>query len=160
MTNQKAACSNMASPPQMQSNLIDLTHDTLPEIVWRPIKKIPEAMPPGNIINDKVNLQQWEIAMSKDFYSYTFNRIYFDNEVFKAFISNGKIIKMLVDPKDLADAKDFWKQEEDITRTASNYIKELKNRKVYDFHAIKPQAYDLRAGKDQKNKKVIKREGK
>ena len=83
MTNHKNAASNMASPPQMQSNLIDLTHDTLPEIVWRPIKKIAEALPPANVINDKVNLHAWELALNKEYYAYTFNRIYFDNEVFK-----------------------------------------------------------------------------
>ena len=72
--------------------------------------------------------------MNKEFYGYTFNRIYFDNEVFKQFISNGKIIKMLVDPKDLQEAKDFWKTEEEITKTATGYIRELRDRKVYDFH--------------------------
>jgi len=43
MTNQKMGGSAVdVQPPQMQSNLIDLTHDTLPEIKWRPIKKMPE----------------------------------------------------------------------------------------------------------------------
>ena len=36
----------------------------------------------------------------------------------------------------------------------------MKARNVYDFHKIKPQAYDLRAGKDQKKKGNIQREGK
>jgi hypothetical protein len=85
----------------MQSKVIDLTHDTLPEIVWRPIAKLPELVPPPNIINDKVNLMNWEMQLQKEHYYHTFNRIYFDNEVFKPFINNGKVIKMLVDPKDL-----------------------------------------------------------
>ena len=49
-------------------------------------------------------------------------------------MSNGKIIKMLVDPKDLQDAKEFWKTEDDITKLAMKYVKSLKERKVYDFH--------------------------
>jgi len=61
-------------------------------------------------------------------------------------MSNGKIIKMLVDPKDLGEAKEFWKTEEDITKTAQRYLKDLKKRKVYDFHGINPEAYDLKAG--------------
>jgi len=56
MTNQKQAASEALPPPQMQSKVVDLTHDTLPEVVWRPIIKMPEPMPPPNIINDKVNL--------------------------------------------------------------------------------------------------------
>ena len=123
-----------------------MTHDTLPEVVWRPIIKIPDAMPPPNVINDKVNLHAWELAANKEHFAYSFNRIYFDNEVFKQFMSNGKIIKMLVDPKDLQEAKDFWKTEDEITKLAGKYIRELKTRKVYDFHQINPEAYDLRAG--------------
>jgi len=67
-------------PPQMQSNVIDLTHDTLPERnkYWRPIKKYEDPMPPPNIINDKVNLKNWEQSLYKDHYHYTFNRQYFD----------------------------------------------------------------------------------
>ena len=34
-------------------------------------------------------------------------------------------IKMLVDPKDLQDAKEFWKLEDDISKLALKYIKEL-----------------------------------
>jgi len=67
------------------------------------------------------------MALNKEFYSYTFNRIYFDNEVFKQFINNGKIIKMLVDPKDLQEAKEFWKTEEEITKTATGYIRKLRD---------------------------------
>ena len=83
------------------SCVIDLTHDTLPEVIWKPIKKYPEKVPPANIINDKINLHSWELAENKEHFAYSFNRIYFDNEVFKKFNSNGKVIKMLVDPKDL-----------------------------------------------------------
>lgn len=48
----------------MQSKVVDLTHDTLPEVVWRPIKKFPEPMPPLNVIQDKVNLHAWELALN------------------------------------------------------------------------------------------------
>jgi hypothetical protein len=83
ITNAKQAASESLPPPQMQSKVIDLTHDTLPELIWRPIKKYAEPMPPPNIINDKLNLHNWEMALNKEHYSYSFNRIYFDNEVFK-----------------------------------------------------------------------------
>jgi len=39
VSNEKMAATEALPPPQMMSNLIDLTHDTLPEIEWRPIKK-------------------------------------------------------------------------------------------------------------------------
>ena len=84
------------------------------------------------------------MAQNKEHYSYSFNRIYFDNEIFKQYQGNGKIIKMLVDPKDLADAKDFWKSEEDITKLARKYMTDLKKRKVYDFHDVNPEAYNLK----------------
>jgi hypothetical protein len=142
----------------MMSNLVDLTHDTLPEVEWRPIKKYQEPIPPPNVVNDKIELVMWEMGLRKEFFSKTYNRIYFDEEVFKKFISNGKIIKMLVDPNDLQDAKEFWKNEEEITKVAAQYIRGLKRQKVYDFHDINPQAYDLRAGMDGKGKKNIKRE--
>jgi len=146
LTNAKQAASEALPPPQMQSNVVDLTHDTLPEVVWRPIKKFPEPMPPLNIISDKVNLHAWELNLNKEHFAYTFNRIYFDNEIFKQFLKNGQIIKMLVDPKDLQDAKEFWKLEDDISKLALKYIKELQTKKVYDFHKIKPEAYDMKAG--------------
>lgn len=147
MSNAKMGASDHgAAPPQMQSNLIDLTHDTLPEVKWRPIKKMPEQIPEPRIINDKQNLHHWELALQKEHYSYTYNRIYFDNLVFKQFISNGKIIKMLVDPNDLAGATNFWKTEDELTKVARGFIKELRTRKVYDFHDISPEEYNLKAG--------------
>jgi hypothetical protein len=83
LTNAKNAATEALAAPQMQSNLVDMTHDILPENKWRPIKKIPEEVPAAEIINDKVNLQNWEMAMSKIHYGYTYDRMYFDNEVFK-----------------------------------------------------------------------------
>jgi hypothetical protein len=101
LSNNKNAKTEADGAPQMQSALVDMTHDVLPEVKWRAIKKIPEEVPPAEVVNDKVNLQNWEQAMNKAYYAYTYNRIYFDNEVFKQFISNGNVIKMLVDPSDL-----------------------------------------------------------
>jgi hypothetical protein len=60
LSNIKLAATEAMAAPQMQSALVDLTHDTLPEIKWRPIKKIPEEMPKPEIVNDKVNLHAWE----------------------------------------------------------------------------------------------------
>ena len=53
------------------------------------------------MVSDKISLHAWEMTLQKEHYNYSYNRIYFDNEVFKPFMNNGKIIKMLVDPKDL-----------------------------------------------------------
>jgi len=55
LTNAKNAATEAMGSPQMQSALVDMTHDTLPEIKWRPIKKIPELVPPAEVVNDKVN---------------------------------------------------------------------------------------------------------
>jgi hypothetical protein len=148
LTNAKNLATQADAAPQMQSALVDMTHDVLPEIKWRPIKKIPEEIPSAEIVNEKVNLQNWEMAMNKAFYAYTYNRIYADNEVFKQFISNGNVIKMLVDPRDLQGATAFWKNEEDITKLAKKYMAGLRKRKAYDFHDINPEAYDLRADKN------------
>jgi len=54
---------------------------------------------------------------------------------------------MLVDPKDLQGATAFWKNEDEITRKAKQYVIGLKKRQCYDFHDIRPEAYDLKAGK-------------
>jgi len=127
MTNAKMGGSAVDQhPPQMQSNLIDLTHDTLPEIKWRPIKKMPEQIPEPKVINNKADLHHWEMAIQKEHYSYTYDRRYFDNLVFKKFIGNGKIIKMLVDPNDLAGATNFWKTEDELTKVARDFIKKLR----------------------------------
>lgn len=67
---------------------------------------------------------------------------------------------MLVDPKDLMDAKDFWKNEDEIGKLAGKYIRDLKKKKVYDFHNVNPEVYDMKAGQDIKGKKDVKREGK
>jgi len=66
--------------------------------------------------------------------------------VFKKFIGNGKIIKMLVDPNDLAGATNFWKTEDELTKVAREFIRKLRKQKVYDFHNIAPEEYNLKAG--------------
>ena len=43
---------------------------------------------------------------------------------------------------------------------AEKYIKELKNRKVYDFHGVNPEEYNLTDGGEESGQKKLKREGK
>ena len=52
------------APSQMESTLVDLTHDTLPEIKgkWRAIEKIPEVIPDDHVLKDRVALQNWETS--------------------------------------------------------------------------------------------------
>lgn len=70
---------------------------------------------------------------------------------------------MLVDPNDLAGAVNFWKTEDELTKIARGYIKELRKRKVYDFHEISPEEYNLKAadgpGKGGKAAKKAKGSG-
>ena len=44
----------------MSSKLIDLTHDTLPETLWRPIKKDFDRVPPQRVLEEKTMLREWE----------------------------------------------------------------------------------------------------
>ena len=68
---------------QMQSKVIDMTHDTLPEIEWRPIKKIPETIPPPDIISDVQKLAHWEYSNNKEHFKFSYDRAYVDNLVLK-----------------------------------------------------------------------------
>ena len=42
------------------TTVIDLTHDCLSELSWKPIKRVAEQKPPEVILKDKINLKEWE----------------------------------------------------------------------------------------------------
>ena len=51
---------------------------------------------------------------------------------------------MAIDQKDLNKDGSFWKEEEIIQQKALEHLRELKRLKVFDFHKLTPQTYDLK----------------
>lgn len=45
---------------QLSARLVDMTHDTLPEVKWRPVEKRVDKIPGQQILEDKVLLRDWE----------------------------------------------------------------------------------------------------
>jgi len=45
---------------QMSVNLVDLTHDSIHELYWRPIIRKREEKPGDNVLKDKLLLKDWE----------------------------------------------------------------------------------------------------
>ena len=45
----------------LAAQVMDLTHDVMPEHTWKPIKKAWDRLPPQEVMNDKVFLREWEI---------------------------------------------------------------------------------------------------
>ena len=64
---------------------------------------------------------------------------------------------MAIDQKDLNKDGGFWKEEEQIQQKALDHLKELKRIKVFYFHKIMPQTYDLKITGDPsaKNKNTV-----
>ena len=79
-----------------------------------------------------------------NFFSYVYDRRFIDQDVFRRLQAQGEIIKMAIKIEDLNKDGGFWKEEEQITKKALDHLKELKRLKVYDFHKITPQTYDLK----------------
>jgi len=44
----------------MSTSLIDLTHDCITELYWKPIIRKPEPKPADNVLRDKLLLKDWE----------------------------------------------------------------------------------------------------
>jgi len=94
--------------------VIDLTHDVLPELSWRPIQKTFDRVPPSGIIDDRTLLREWELEQQNEYYRFVYDRRNLDLDVFKPFQTQGDTIKMTIDAKDLTKDKQFWKTEEEI----------------------------------------------
>jgi hypothetical protein len=69
-------------------------------------------------------------------------------------MKNGKIIKMLVDPRDLDNSTAFWKTEKEVGEAAFETIKDLRDRKVYDYHGVNPDPYNYKQGKEWKGNAI------
>ena len=95
----------------MYATIIDLTHDCLPEKEWKPVRHEPEKIPPLTIIKDNVLLRDWEQTLVNEWYSYVYDRRIIEIECLRKFITNGEIVKMAIDPRDLTRDKNFWKEE-------------------------------------------------
>jgi len=52
----------------MTGKVIDLTHDTLPEVQWRPIRPEKVKVPSLTVLEDKVLLRDWETTQQDEFY--------------------------------------------------------------------------------------------
>ena len=102
--------------------MIDLTHDALPEQKWRPIAKTYDRIPPQIVLEDKQRLREWETDLQRDYFSYVYDRGPISEEVFKKLQSQGEIIKVTIDHRDLTKDKNFWKTEQDIQEKAKSYI--------------------------------------
>ena len=76
---------NQMRSHQLASKVVDLTHDTLPENNWKPIKKQYDKLPPPGILNDRVLLREWEAEQLAEYYKNVFDRRDLDIDVFKKF---------------------------------------------------------------------------
>ena len=113
----------------LSSKVIDLTHDTLPELKWRPIMKVHDKIPPVAVLKDKTLLREWEAEQKKEFFSFVYDRQDIDYDVFKKLQDQGDIIKMTIDHNDLTRDKNFWKVEQEIQDKARFYLGGLKRLK-------------------------------
>ena len=62
-----------------------MTHDTLPEISWKPIKKRRDRIPPQRVLEEKVLLREWEMDQYDKYFKNVYNRRDLDIDVFKKF---------------------------------------------------------------------------
>ena len=123
---------------QLSSKVVDLTHDTLPEYNWKPIKKAYDRVPPAPTMDDKVLLREWEQEQLMEYYKNVYDRRNIDIDVFKKFQANGEIIKMTINASELTKDKNFWKTESEIQEKAVQFINQMKNLKPYDVHKLQP----------------------
>ena len=128
----------------MATKVIDLTHDSLPEHHWQPIRKRFDKVPAASIIEDRVLLREWEQEQVNHYYRNIYDRRDIDIDVFKRFQLNGEIIKMTIDAAELTKDKKFWQLENEIQNKAVKYVNSLRKLKPFDLHNLQPQTYDLK----------------
>ena len=125
-------------PNQNKPKLNDFTQAVSIERNWLPIVRKPDAVPDNLIIQNKVQLKEWELNQNNLHMANLYDRRIIDQEVLRRFRMQGGTIQMYVDYKDLTKDENFWKQENDITKFAMLHMKELKELNTYDFHKLKP----------------------
>ena len=70
----------------MAANIVDLTHDALPENNgWRPIKKEYDRVPPEPVLRDKLLLREREMEQANEYFTKVYDRRLLDVDVFKKF---------------------------------------------------------------------------
>ena len=92
---------------QLGSKVVDFTHDTLPEMNWKPIQKTWDRVPPQAYLEEKSRtlLKEWEAEQQAEYYKFVYDRRNLDQDVFKPFQINGDFIKNTIDPKELMKDK-------------------------------------------------------
>ena len=118
--------------------MIDLTHDTLPELSWRPIEKTYDRVPPEIIMKDKILMKEWEEDMKNEYYRGIFDHRRIYEDVFKAFRKQGDEIQNSILASDINKDKNFLKEEQEIMGHAAIYINYLKRIKPFDIHKLQP----------------------
>ena len=126
---------------QMAVKVVDLTHDTLPEIEWRPLNKPQEVVPPNWIVRDQVLLREWECEQINEQLKHSYDRRALDVDVLRRFQAQGDVIKNAIDGSELSNDEAFMKRENQITNVAQQYIKQLKQLKLFDLHKLQPEPY-------------------
>ena len=58
----------------MATNVIDLTHESIHEIYWKPIVRKPEPKPADNVLKDKLLLKDWEQTQVNEYFSWIYDR--------------------------------------------------------------------------------------
>ncbi len=137
---------------RMATSVIDLTHDVIHELYWRPIERKPEEKPPDNVLKDKLLLKDWEQTKVNENFSWIYDRRVIDQEVFKRFQLLGETIKITADYRTLTNDAEFWKEERATQVATVQFINEFKKMKPYDTFEIKPETYDMKSQEQDKPK--------
>ena len=65
-------------------------------------------------MREKQLFLEWKLEVENDHYSKRFDRRMIDLDVFKKFTSQGEIIKMQIDARELTKDEKFWETEKEI----------------------------------------------
>ena len=58
----------------MATETIDLTHDVMAEIRWKPIVRKPELKPGDNVLKDKLLQKDWEQTQVNEYFSWVYDK--------------------------------------------------------------------------------------
>ena len=122
----------------MAAKVIDLTHDVVPEVNWKPIRKEMnrESLPPAPLLSDRVLLREWEMEQLCENHQYYYDKRIVEDEVFQGFKAQGDIINMLEDPEELDKDQAFWEKEQEIHQLAFMHIDRMRQFRPYDSFDI------------------------
>lgn len=118
--------------------MFDFTHAPNSETFWKPIVRKRDPVPDNSLLNNKVQLKEWEMNLNNQFHANIYDRRVIDQDVLRRFRMQGGSIQMAIDYRDLTKDENFWKTEKDITRQAQNHIKELSKIIPFDSFKLSP----------------------